>query len=256
MSAPLCPPERVRTLLAHRYRSQVPPLRTIDTSRGLAVIQANPMPQRVAGAGSWMIRTLEPSVMVIFPACQSISLTYWSRKFEPRIPGTTKLSTTATCMRPLQLTTCSGNVPWPQRRTLRPSLCRMEPPAASKGSPPKQPPRCPKGGKSPARLAYLRQTAHVQLEVPSSPGDAIPISVIRGSSSSAVALGWLLFARAVSSSIRHLRGSFPRVSGLLRGGFDPLPQRTISDRRALGSMTERHAVQQWLLHRIPSELHF
>ncbi|KRY14870.1 hypothetical protein T12_11686 [Trichinella patagoniensis] len=44
--------------------------------------------------------------------------------------------------------------------------------------------------------------------------------------------------------------------GLLRGGFDPLPQRTISDRRALGSMTERHAVQQWLLHRVPSELHF
>ncbi|KRX40311.1 hypothetical protein T03_14891 [Trichinella britovi] len=32
------------------------------------------------------------------------------------------------------------------------------------------------------------------------------------SSSSAVALGWLLLARAVSSSIRHLRGSFPHVS--------------------------------------------
>ncbi|KRY48073.1 hypothetical protein T03_17231, partial [Trichinella britovi] len=94
------------------------------------------MPRRVAGAGSWMIRTLEPSVMVISPACQSISSTYWSRKFVPRIPGTTKLSTTATCMRPLHLTTCSGNVPWPQRRTLRPSLSRMEPPAASKGSPP------------------------------------------------------------------------------------------------------------------------
>ncbi|KRZ94669.1 hypothetical protein T08_4143 [Trichinella sp. T8] len=80
--------------------------------------------------------TLEPSVMVISPDCQSISSTYWSRKFVPRIPGTTKLSTTATCMRPLHLTTCSGNVPWPQRRTLRPLLSRMEPPAASKGSPP------------------------------------------------------------------------------------------------------------------------
>ncbi|KRZ50731.1 hypothetical protein T02_9965, partial [Trichinella nativa] len=34
---------------------------------------------------------------------------------------------------------------------------------------------------------------------------------------------------------------------LLRGGFDPLPQRTISDRRALGSMIERQAVQPWLL---------
>ncbi|KRZ85083.1 hypothetical protein T08_4086, partial [Trichinella sp. T8] len=34
---------------------------------------------------------------------------------------------------------------------------------------------------------------------------------------------------------------------LLRGGFDPLPQPTISDRRALGSMTERHAIQPWLL---------
>ncbi|KRX35950.1 hypothetical protein T05_14928 [Trichinella murrelli] len=31
--------------------------------------------------------------------------------------------------------------------------------------------------------------------------------------------------------------------GLLRGGFDPLPQRIISDRRALGSVTERPAVQ-------------
>ncbi|KRY58044.1 hypothetical protein T03_8175 [Trichinella britovi] len=38
-----------------------------------------------------------------------------------------------------------------------------------------------------------------------------------------------------------------RRSGLLRAGFDPLPQRTISNRRALGSMTERHAVQPWLL---------
>ncbi|KRZ49223.1 hypothetical protein T02_4104, partial [Trichinella nativa] len=151
-----------------------PTVSSNGTSRRLAVIQAHPMPRRVAGAGSWMIRTLEPSVMVIFPACQSISSTYWSRKFVPRIPGTTKLSTTATCMRPLQLTTCSGNVPWPQRRTLRPSLSRMEPPAASKGSPPKQPPRCPKGGKSPARLACLRQTAHVQLEAPSSPGDGDP----------------------------------------------------------------------------------
>ncbi|KRY57947.1 hypothetical protein T03_2020 [Trichinella britovi] len=38
----------------------------------------------------------------------------------------------------------------------------------------KQPPRCPEGGKSPARLAYLRQTAHVQLEAPSSPKDGNP----------------------------------------------------------------------------------
>ncbi|KRX62996.1 hypothetical protein T09_10887 [Trichinella sp. T9] len=38
----------------------------------------------------------------------------------------------------------------------------------------KQPPRCPEGGKSPARLAYLRQTAHVQLEAPSSPKDGKP----------------------------------------------------------------------------------
>ncbi|KRX21480.1 hypothetical protein T07_2193, partial [Trichinella nelsoni] len=41
---------------------------------------------------------------------------------------------------------------------------------------------------------------------------------------------------------------------LLRGGFDPLPQRTISDRRALGLMTERHAVQQWLLHRLKNKV--
>ncbi|XP_003370328.1 conserved hypothetical protein, partial [Trichinella spiralis] len=73
-----------------------PTVSSSGTSRGLAVIQAHPMPGRVAVASSWMIRTLEPSVMVIFPACQSISLTYWSRKFVPRIPGTTKLSTTAT----------------------------------------------------------------------------------------------------------------------------------------------------------------
>ncbi|KRY05474.1 hypothetical protein T01_1957, partial [Trichinella spiralis] len=38
------------------------------------------MPGRVAWDGSWPIRTLEPSVMVISPACQSISLTYRSRK--------------------------------------------------------------------------------------------------------------------------------------------------------------------------------
>ncbi|KRX77304.1 hypothetical protein T06_786 [Trichinella sp. T6] len=73
-----------------------PTVSSRDTSRGLAVIQAHPMPGRVAWAGSWMIRTLESSVMVISPDCQSISLTYWSRKLVPRIPDTTKLSTTTT----------------------------------------------------------------------------------------------------------------------------------------------------------------
>ncbi|KRX52255.1 hypothetical protein T09_2117 [Trichinella sp. T9] len=94
------------------------------------------------------------------------------------------------------------------------------------------------------------------------------------SSSSAVALCWLLLARAVSSSSRHSQGSLPHVlyvstsvttlapntltagwssplqyiegfrrRGARGGGFDPLPQRTVSDQRALGSMTERHAVQ-------------
>ncbi|KRX12367.1 hypothetical protein T07_3915 [Trichinella nelsoni] len=92
------------------------------------------------------------------------------------------------------------------------------------------------------------------------------------SGSSAVALCWLLLARAVSSSSRHPQGSLPHVlyvstsvttlapntltaglcsslqyiEGFCRtgapGGFDPLPQQTISDRRALGSMTKRHAV--------------
>ncbi|KRZ81768.1 hypothetical protein T08_3734 [Trichinella sp. T8] len=113
-----------------------PTVSSRDTSRGLAVIQVHPMPGCVAWDGSWAIRTLEPSVMVISPACQSISLTYRSRKLVPRIPGTTRLSTMATWRRPLQLPNCSGNVPWPQRRTRRPSPSRMEPPAASRGSPP------------------------------------------------------------------------------------------------------------------------
>ncbi|KRY31216.1 hypothetical protein T01_6174 [Trichinella spiralis] len=38
----------------------------------------------------------------------------------------------------------------------------------------RQPPRCPEGGKSPARLAYLRRTAHVQLEAPSLQKDGDP----------------------------------------------------------------------------------
>ncbi|KRX16258.1 hypothetical protein T07_7034 [Trichinella nelsoni] len=156
-----------------------PTVSSRDTSRGLAVIQVHPMPGRVAWDGSWTIRTLDPSVMVISPACQSISLTYWSRKLVPRIPGTTKLSTMATWRRPLQLPNCSGNVPWPQSRTRRPSPSRMEPPAAFRGSPPvdlcqRQPPRCPEGGESPARLAYLLQTAHVQLGAPSSLTDGGP----------------------------------------------------------------------------------
>ncbi|KRY86775.1 hypothetical protein T4D_15256 [Trichinella pseudospiralis] len=113
-----------------------PPVVYPGTSRSLAVVQVHPMPGRVACASLWTIRTFELSVMVISPARQSISLTYWSRKLVPRIPGTTKLSTTATWMRPLQLPTCSGNVPWPHRRILRPSPSRMEPPAASRGPPP------------------------------------------------------------------------------------------------------------------------
>ncbi|KRY22773.1 hypothetical protein T12_168 [Trichinella patagoniensis] len=62
--------------LATRARSQASsctlsvsgPSHTVSssgTSRGLAVIQAHPMPERVTGAGSWTIRTLEPSVMII-----------------------------------------------------------------------------------------------------------------------------------------------------------------------------------------------
>ncbi|KRZ01373.1 hypothetical protein T11_15907 [Trichinella zimbabwensis] len=97
---------------------------------------AHPMLGRVAWAGSRTIRTLEPSVMVISRACQSISLTYWSKKFVPKIPGTTRLSTTTTSIRPLQPPISSDHTPWPQRRTLRPSPSRMEPSAAPKGSPP------------------------------------------------------------------------------------------------------------------------
>ncbi|KRY45293.1 PiggyBac transposable element-derived protein 2, partial [Trichinella britovi] len=52
--------------------------------------------------------------------------------------------------------------------------------------------------------------------------------------------------------IESIRQSYLRLEhGLLRGGFDPLPQRTISDRRPLASMTERHAVQPWLLQGEP-----
>ncbi|KRX13747.1 hypothetical protein T07_392 [Trichinella nelsoni] len=42
------------------------------------------------------------------------------------------------------------------------------------------------------------------------------------------------------SSLQYIEG-FCRTGA--PGGFDPLPQQTISDRRALGSMTKRHAVQ-------------
>ncbi|KRZ39003.1 hypothetical protein T4C_4432 [Trichinella pseudospiralis] len=49
---------------------------------------------------TFSIRISEPSVMVNFLACQSISLMYWLRKFIPRITGTTRLFTTATCIRP------------------------------------------------------------------------------------------------------------------------------------------------------------
>ncbi|XP_003370372.1 putative molybdopterin oxidoreductase, partial [Trichinella spiralis] len=47
---------------------QSPSVSSEVTSRGVAVIQAHPMPGRVAVVSSWMIRTLEPSVKVIFPA--------------------------------------------------------------------------------------------------------------------------------------------------------------------------------------------
>ncbi|KRY65483.1 hypothetical protein T4A_10176 [Trichinella pseudospiralis] len=115
---------------------QSTPAPTSDlTLCGLATT-AQPMLGCPPQDGSCWILTFEPSVMVIFLACQSISLMHWSRKFVPRIPGTTKLSTTAKCIRPLQPPTCSGNTPWPQRRTLRPSPNSMEPLAASKGSPP------------------------------------------------------------------------------------------------------------------------
>ncbi|XP_003369082.1 hypothetical protein Tsp_04508 [Trichinella spiralis] len=131
------------------------------------------MPGGVAGAGSWVIRTLEPSVMVISPACQSISFMYWSRKFVPRIPGTTKLSTNGDVyasppashlQRQRPLAAEAHPSPVLPRRTCTRSTVALQ----------KQPPRCPEGGKSPARLAYLRRTAHVQLEAPSSPKDGDP----------------------------------------------------------------------------------
>ncbi|KRX16022.1 hypothetical protein T07_12454 [Trichinella nelsoni] len=72
------------------------------TSQGPGVIQAHSMLGHAAWAGLRTIRSLEPSVMVISRACQSITLTNWLKKFVPKIPGMTRLSTTATCICPLQ----------------------------------------------------------------------------------------------------------------------------------------------------------
>ncbi|KRX59214.1 hypothetical protein T09_9401 [Trichinella sp. T9] len=58
-----------------------------------------------------------------------------SKKVVPKIPGTTTLCTTVTCILPLQLPSWSDHTPCPQRRTLRPKQSRMEPLTAPKTSP-------------------------------------------------------------------------------------------------------------------------
>ncbi|XP_003366480.1 conserved hypothetical protein, partial [Trichinella spiralis] len=116
--------ERVHTLICSPlwFRGLSHTVSSRDTSRGFAVIQVHPMPGRVAWDGSWTIRTLEPSVMVISPACQSISLTYRSRKLVPRIPGPTQLSTTATWEASFSsFPTAAATSPGPQRRTRSPA---------------------------------------------------------------------------------------------------------------------------------------
>ncbi|KRX23834.1 hypothetical protein T07_2758 [Trichinella nelsoni] len=104
-------------------------------SQEFGVTHAQPMSCRLFGADSRLISTFEPSVILVLRACQSTTFTNRSKKFVPRIHGTTKLFTTTTGTRPLQLPSCSGITPRPQMHIFHPSPDRMDPSAVLLGWP-------------------------------------------------------------------------------------------------------------------------
>ncbi|KRX38435.1 hypothetical protein T05_8317 [Trichinella murrelli] len=115
------------------------------------------MPRRVAWAGSWMIQTLEPSVMVISPDCQSKVGTqdpWYDQAFHNDNVKASPPASHLQRQRPLAAKAHSSPVAEGSLRWLLEVLSRWTC-TRSRVALQKQPPRCPEGGKSPARLAYL-----------------------------------------------------------------------------------------------------
>ncbi|KRY07723.1 hypothetical protein T12_7947 [Trichinella patagoniensis] len=80
----------------------------------------------------------------------------------------------------------------------------------------KQPPHCPKGGKSPAHLPYLKRTVIVQLGVPTSPGHGDPW--FRCSKHAPTGFGPVAGDSLVECGPGHRTRSTPLLSGWVASG--------------------------------------